>query len=280
MTFIATIITKEGIVLSADSKELIQGGQLLWDDFDEILKKKNIEENSEELLISPKEIQEKFKAQSKINSGRVKSFDGAKKIYKINKHFAILIAGKANPGGQNYNITIEQIDKAINNSGDYSFDNCLDITFKKIEELLEKDGDEKFESENLFCGYDTLNNNFRLFKFFFNTKREMQNGNFKKDENGNFIETKYLKKIELKQALTTGGWVSCIRDLGEFNQINPSLDLKQGFLLIEKIMKLAVTIEEVTQSITGIGGKIYYAIITKQGFFWINGEVDIMNRYE
>jgi len=40
---------------------------------------------------------------------------------------------------------------------------------------------------------------------------------------------------------------------------------------------LAVTIEEISHEIIGIGGNIIYAVITENGFQWVNSEADIMN---
>jgi hypothetical protein len=33
----------------------------------------------------------------------------------------------------------------------------------------------------------------------------------------------------------------------------------------------------ISHEITGIGGKILYAVITKEGFQWVNTEADVMN---
>lgn len=277
MTFIASTLTTEGIVLTADSKELISGGQLLWKDFDDILLLKKEDEDSENFSISPKEIKEKFIANSKITNSRVMSIDSAQKLFKITDHTAILIAGKANPGEQEFETSIKEIIELIDKSGEMTFDNSLKITFEYIESLFAKDNEEKYESENIFCGYDSVSESFKVIRFFFADKLVMENGTAKKDKDGRTIKTKIFSKSESKSILQTGGWTKCINELGEFNITNPSINLRQGFLLLNRIMNLAVTIEEITQKITGIGGKIYYAIITKKGFAWVDSEADIMN---
>lgn len=279
MTFISTVISRQGIVLSADSKELVQGGQLMWKDFDDILKSKNITENNTEESISPKEITDKFKANAQLTKGRVKSKDGAKKIFQIGQHSAILLSGVANPSGQEFSIIIQTIKDEITSSDDTSFDSILNITYSTIEPLIVADtSDDKHQSEYLLCGLDEQDNKFKVFRFCFQDKIKMNtNGKPEKDTNGQVIRKKYFGKYERNVLLNTSGWTNYIGELGTINNANLDIELPQAFDLSKRIMDLVVTIENISNEITGIGGKIYYAAITKDGFFWVDSEAEVMN---
>ena len=279
MTFISTIISRQGILLSADSKELVQGGQLMWKDFDEILNQKNTKENETLECISPKEITDKFKANAQLTKGRVKSTDGAKKIFQIGNHSAILLSGIANPGGQEFSTIIQTIKKSIQASSIITFNNILNTTFSIIEQLIEADkSEDKHQSEYLFCGLDENDDKFKVYRFFFNDKYRMDaNGGTEKNADGNLITDKYFHKTERSILLNNSGWTNYIGELGSINQVDLNIDLHQAFQLSKNIMDLVVTIENISQKITGIGGRIYYAAITKEGFFWVNSETDVMN---
>jgi hypothetical protein len=279
MTFISTVIAKQGIILSADSKELVQGGQLMWKDFDDILKSKNTTEDDTTESISPIEIKEKFKENALLTKGRVKSTDGAKKIFQIGSHSAILLSGVANPSGQDFSTIIQTIRDAVQTSLDTSITNILNITYLTIESLIIADtSDDKYQSEYLFCGMDELDNKFKVFRFCFQDKFKMDaSGNIEKDANGQIIREKYFSKYERNVLLNTSGWTNYVGELGTINQVNLAIELPQAFDLSKKIMDLVVTIENISNEITGIGGRIYYAAISKDGFFWVDSEAEVMN---
>jgi hypothetical protein len=281
MTLIASIKTNQGIVMCADSKEITKGGQIMWTDYEPLLKAKGLSDESEEVAISPKEIADIFR--KKINEsdeGRIKSTDTGLKLFKIDNFSALLTSGTANPGGNEFTDIIKEIHIKIDTENEKSFDTSLSITFNHLVQVFEKDGDEKLQSQLIFCGYDKGAAKFRTFIFWFNLRRFYDDqGNFKKNDQGGFLEERYLanKEIEDETPLTIKGWVNCLSSLGEFNQNPPKMNLLQGFKLIKRIMELAVTIEEISHDITGIGGTILYAVITEKGFQWVNSESDIMN---
>ncbi len=278
MTFISAIIAKEGVVVSTDSKELLQGGNLLWQDFDDILQKKGTDEEDQKECISPFEITEKFKASAQINKGRIRSIDGATKIFQIGTHSVILVAGAANPSGKEFEAIIDEIKKLIDISSNNTLSNIKDITFSTIEKYISQDkSEDRFSSEYLFCGYDIEENRFKVIKFFFNDKRVMENGQFVKDENGKYIEEKYFMHYDTNQILNTAGWKEYVGELGVFNHQMKSISIVQAFRLSKNIMNLVVTIEEIVNKITGIGGRNYTAIIIKSGFFWVDSETQVMN---
>ena len=279
MTFISTVVAGQGIILTADSKELVQGGQLMWKDFAEILKQKNTNEDDITESISPKEITDKFKANAQLAKGRVKSTDGAKKIFQIGSHSAILLSGIANPNGQEFSTIIQTIRDNVETSADNSFINILNTTFSIIDPLISADtSDNKHQSEYLFCGLDESDNKFKVFKFFFNDKVRMDAiGQPEKNADGSWIKDKYFHKIERTALLNTSGWTSYIGELGTINQVGLDVDLSQAFQLSKNIMNLVVTIENISNVITGIGGRVYYAAITKNGFFWVDTETEVMN---
>ncbi len=279
MTFISTVIAKQGIILSADSKELVQGGQLLWNDFADLFKLKNSNEDDTTPCISPTEIKEKFIVNSQLTKGRVKSTDRGKKIFPLGTHSAILISGNANPGGQEYPITIKNIRNKVSTSGDNSLNNIVQTTFMELQGLLTGDtSDGKHETELLVCGLDEAENKFKVFRFLFNDKAIMDaNGNPEKTATGGWVKEKVFVQFERNVLLNTAGWTSYVGELGVLNQHNFEIDLPQAFELSKRIMNLVVTIENISNEITGIGGKIYHAAITKDGFFWVDSETDVMN---
>jgi hypothetical protein len=279
MTFISTVIAKQGIILSADSKELVQGGQLIWKDFDAFLQQKGLKDEDMTPSISPKEITDIFQASSNSSKGRVKSFDGAMKIFQIGSHSAILLSGIANPNGQEFSTLIQRIKDNLAALSDNSFNTILEITFSTIESVISADtSEDKFQSEYLFCGFDESTDTFRVVRFFFNQRWKMdENGQPKKDEKGITIKEKYFAKAENSVFLNTSGWTHYVGELGSLNHAQPVANLRQAFELSKRIIDLVVTIENITNQITGIGGKIYHAVITKEGFFWVNTEADVMN---
>jgi len=279
MTFISTVIARQGIILSADSKELVQGGQLMWKDFDEILKQKNTNEDDTTISISPKEITDKFKNNAQLTKGRVKSTDGARKLFQIGTHSAILLSGVANPNGQEFSTIIQTIRDSVQTSTDSSFANILNTTFSIIYPLITADtSDDKHQSEYLFCGLDEIDNKFKVFRFFFNDKIRMDaNGQSEKNATGGWIKDKYFHKTERTALLNTSGWTNYIGELGTINQEGLNIDLPEAFRLSKNIMDLVVTIENISNVITGIGGRIYHAAITKDGFYWVDTETEVMN---
>lgn len=281
MTFISSIKTNQGIVLSADSKELLQGGYLLWEDFQKLLNKKSETENSQNNCICPNELNELFQSRSLLTKGRIRSIDGVKKIFQITNHIAILISGKANPGGQEFSTTVSTIKNKINTERISDFNEIVEAIFEETKIQFQKDKDDKLDSEHIICGYDLGADVFKVFKLDFRDKFTPDgNGGWLKDKDGNTIREKVLYKTEFKQVLTTGGMTNCIRELSEFNSKNPSLTLDQAFNLSKQILKLAVTIEEYTELIPAIGGQIYFATITKKGFCWLAENESILNHIE
>jgi hypothetical protein len=279
MTFISAVIARQGIILTADSKELVQGGQLLWKDFDDLIQQKNSHEDDTTLCIAPKEITDKFKGNAQLSKGRVKSKDGAKKLFQIGTHTAILISGVANPSGHEFATIIEQIKNTLTISNDYTFINTLKTTFSILDPLITADtSDDKSQSEYLFCGLDDSDNSFKVFRFFFNDRVRMDaNGNPQKNPDGSWIKDKYFHKVERTVLLNTSGWTNFVGELGTINQVSLTLDLPQAFLLSKNIMDLVVTIENISNEITGIGGRIFCAAITKDGFVWVDTETEVMN---
>ncbi|MBI4947229.1 MAG: hypothetical protein HY840_12615 [Bacteroidetes bacterium] len=279
MTFISSVIAKQGIILAADSKELIQGGQLLWKDFDDILKLKNTNEDDTKFCISPKEIKDKFKENAQLTDGRVKSTDGAKKIFQLGSHSAILISGNANPAGQEYSEIIERIKSKVSSSGDNSFQKIIETTFAELSAILTVDiSDDKHQTEFLVCGFDEADSKFKVYRFAFTDKLVMdEEGNAKRTATGGLIKEKIFKQFERNVLLNTSGWTDFVGELGTINNLSLEIELSQAFELSKKIMDLVVAIESIRHSITGIGGKIYFAAITADGFFWVNSETDVMN---
>ena len=276
MTLITSIRTKNGILLSADSKELTSGGNLLWADFDDILKLKNEDENSENQCISPKEITDKFKANSQINRGRIKSKNGARKIFKLNDFSALLIAGLANPNNIEFPEIIREINQIQIDNSDYSLDFVIETSFNKLKEYLDLDSrDGKFESEYFLCGFDNVTCEFKIYRFWFNDKYIMENGKPKLDEKNVPLREKYFAKRESNEMLNISGWTNYLRDLTTLNQLGLEISFEKAYSLNSAIMNLAIQMENTSQDVTGIGGKIYKAIIDKNGFKWINDERDI-----
>jgi len=281
MTLIASVKTNQGIVMCADSKEITMGGQLLWTDYEPLLRAKGLKDESEEISISPKEIADIFKKTiMESDQGRLKSTDTGLKLFMIDNFSALLTSGKANPGGMEFIDIVTDIRSKIDSESLKSFESSLAITFDYLTQVFEKDSEEKFKSELIFSGYDGINKKYRTFIFWFNLRRFYDdNGQFKKNDQGIIIEERYFEKKEIgdETPLTLKGWVNCLSSLGEFNQNPPTMTLLQGFKLIKRIMELAVTIEEISHEIIGIGGNIIYAVITENGFQWVNSEADIMN---
>lgn len=281
MTFISSVTTQEGIILAADSMELIQGGELKWTDFAEIIEEKGVPDDSTDPCISPKELLDKFAANAQVLKGRIRSFDGAKKLFQISSHCAILISGIANPNGIEFSQIIEMVKAAVNASDDKSFEAILNITFNTIEPIITRDpsdDQDKATVKYLFCGLDEITNQFKVFMFFFNDRYLLDE--YQKpirNEQGMPTKVKYFEKSNQTQLLNTAGWTQYIGELGTLNRADLNISLAEAFELSEKIMDLVVTIENVTHKVTGIGGKIFYAAITKKGFHWINTETDVMN---
>jgi hypothetical protein len=281
MTFILTIKTDKGIILAADSKELLQGGYLQYDDFSRLLKKKHLKENSRKPSLSPAEIGALIQKRSKLTGGRIRSIDGAKKIFRVTDDTAILIAGKADPGGKDFAKTIKKIQQEVSKSPLISFDDILRKIFSGIETLFENDADDKLDSQYIFCGYDKNTHRFRTIKFFFDDKviSDGQNG-WVKNSDGSLKKVKYFRKAEDPQILVSGGLTQYIRELAEFNKTNASMSLTQAFEVCQKVLDLAVTLENIVHKIPAIGGEISYAMITENGFTWIINETDILNCVE
>jgi|GEM_PF-5505814 hypothetical protein len=279
MTYISTVIAKQGIILSADSKETVEGGHLLWDHFDEILKRHDLNEDDEKERISPKEIKDKFKEVAQKTGGRVKSTDGAKKIFQIGSHTALLVAGKANPAGKNYEVIVGEIKDALMKPENKSFTNILNITFAGIEKYINNDtSDGIYETELIFCGLDEKDNKFKVFRFLFNDRYFYdEKKKIKVGDDGKPLVEKFFGRGERTQMLNTGGWTKIVSELGILNSLHLEIELTQAFELSKRIMDLVVTIESIMNSVPGIGGKIYYAAITEKGFYWIESEADIMN---
>jgi len=281
MTLIASVKTRQGIVMCADSKEITKGGQLLWTDYEPLLRAKGLSDESEEISISPKEIADIFKKTiMESDEGRLKSTDTGLKLFMIDHFSALLTSGTANPGGMEFTDIVTEIRSKIDSESFKSFESSLAITFDYLTQVFEKDSEEKFKSQLIFCGYDGIIKKYRTFVFWFSFRRLVdEHGKDKTDEKGFPLQERVFikKEIEENTPLAIKGWVNCLSSLGEFNQNPPTMTLLQGFKLIKRIMELAVTIEEISHEITGIGGNIIYAVITEKGFQWVNSEADIMN---
>ncbi|QQL49905.1 hypothetical protein [Mucilaginibacter ginkgonis] len=280
MTLIAAIKTRQGIVMTADSKEMIQGGQLLWSDFETILQAKSLHEDFEQPAISPAELKELFRTTAQANdNGRIKSMNTGLKLFKLTEFTGLSTTGTANPGGLEFSQIIVNIQSKLK-STDLSLDEICDIAFNYFENLFETDGENRFKNNIIFCGYDWQKEIFRSFVFYYNEKRVLDcKGGFKLDVNRVPVTKRFFYKQEVNddRPLILKGWVGCLQSLDTYNQKAPNIDLIQGFILLNKIMELGVTIEEISHVITGIGGKILYAVITKEGFRFVENEADVRN---
>jgi hypothetical protein len=280
MTLIAAIKTRQGIVMTADSKEMVQGGQLLWTDFETILRSRSLDEDSDQPAISPADLKEVFRTTAQANdNGRIKSTDTGLKLFKLTEFTGLSTTGTANPGGLEFSQVVTNIQSKLEHIG-HSFELICDTAFNCFAELFEADGENKYKNMIIFCGYDQQQNVFRSFVFFYNQRWVADGlGGFKRDENGRNLNEFYFHKQEIDndRPLILKGWVNCLQSLESYNQAAPDISLIQGFTLLQKIMELGVTIEEITHEVTGIGGKILFAVITKTGFCWIESEADIRN---
>jgi hypothetical protein len=134
MTFITSFIASNGIVVAADSLELIQGGMIKWEHFDEILKAKNLSDEDKTDKISPFEIREKFRLYHEETKGRITNFDGAKKIFKITDTSCLLIAGKADIGAKTVDEIVDETISAIKTVGSQE----VSISANIIKDVFEK----------------------------------------------------------------------------------------------------------------------------------------------
>ncbi|RZK42678.1 MAG: hypothetical protein EOO90_06465 [Pedobacter sp.] len=278
MTYISAIKTTEGIVFSADSKELLAGGLFLWEDFQELVAAKSTTEKSVKKLFSAKDIHQLIQKRSQLIAGRIRSTDRGLKLFNIGDTCALAVAGKANPGGKEWPEIISLIENEVGASDEDTLTNIIETTFKIVGGLFKKDGAEKFTAETLIGGYDRTTNQFVLYRFYFAERFKLHaNGDIKLDKKGKPMKERTFSKVLRDDKLSTGGWTTFVSELGNFNRLPVSINLQQGFRLAQRITELAVVIEDIQNEVPGIGGPIRYAVIVKKGFFWVSSEAEALN---
>lgn len=276
MTFISAVIATQGLILTADSKELVEGGHFFWEDFEGLLGEKGKSDESEDECISPKEITEIFQQGGKKIKGRVKSTDRGKKLFQINHHTALLTAGTANPGGKEFPEIVKEIQQKIDNSHDNSLNNVVKIISDNLNEL--KPCEQDSSSTYLVCGFDKSDATFKVYRLECYCKKMWldKDGKPQKDSNGQPICDKELSNCRSESVINVAGMVGF--HFQRFcSEVEKNPDLLQAFELSKRLMDLVVTVESISHSITGIGGRIYFAAITENGFSWVNTETDVQN---
>ncbi len=280
MTFISAIKASGGIVVAADGLELRQGGTILWQHFDEILKAKNISEDETTEKISPAELKEKFRLYGQEIGNRIVSFDIAKKLFKITDNSCLQIAGMADLNGKTVDELVKEAVSVIETGGNFSYNNCENIIKKTFEDNLKADAANNMTTELIYSGLNEATTSFE----FSHIKWEKDwvrdgSGRPQRDAGGRVIEDWYFRKINNQTAwFCIAGWTNYLDDFDKINHtVKTPITLEQAFDFSKSLMDLVVTVEKISNKIPGVGGTVRYGVITATGFKYIDGKTDILN---
>lgn len=280
MTFISAFRTPKGIVVASDSLELKQGGVILWQHFDEILRAKSISEDDTTDKISPFELKEKFRTYGDEIANRIASFDGAKKIFKITDTSCLQIAGMADINNKTVDEIVIEVTTSITNSGNSDYSNCENLIKQIFEGHLKADTKNDNSTELIYSGIDQTNG---LFEFS-HIKWEKDwvrgsDGRPQLDGSGKHHQDWFFKKVNHPSAwFCIAGWTSYLGDFDKINHVlKTPITLEQAFDLSKSLMDLVVTVEKISNKVPGVGGTIRFGIITSLGFKFIDSKSDILN---
>jgi hypothetical protein len=279
MTFISSIVTKEGILLASDSFELTQGGMLIWDDFVEILASKGVGEDDTVACISPVDIANKFKETAQKRNSRIKNKGGAVKTFKLSDNSALQVAGNVVINGKEISEIVSEINTAFITSSTSDAEQLKIIAYNILKENIEKDSSDSAEYEFIFSVFNPADVSFNSCKFFLENT-------FLRDDNNRVIMDGNQPKMgnvficgSFRNWFNIAGWVNFFREMNNLNTVYSDcpFSLIQAFDISESLMQLVVNMEASLNEIPGIGGVIQYSIITKDGFKYISSKSDILN---
>ncbi len=280
MTFISAIKASKGIVVAADGLELRQGGTILWQHFDEILKAKSLSEDDTTDKISPAELKEKFKTYGEEIGNRIVSFDVAKKLFKITNNSCLQIAGMADLNNKTVDVLVGEAVLAIETSGNLSYSNCESIIKKTFEDNLRADASNNMTTELIYSGINEATTLFEFSHIKWEKDWVRDDSNRpQRDASGNVVQDWFFRKVNHPSAwFCIAGWINYLDDFDKINHtIKTPITLEHAFDLSKNLMDLVITVERISNRIPGVGGTIRYGVVAAGGFKYIDGRTDVLN---
>ncbi len=280
MTFISAIKAKNGIIVVADGLELKQGGTILWQHFDEILKARDLSENDTADKIAPAEIKEKFRSYGEEIGNRIVSYDVAKKLFKITEDSCLQIAGMADINNKTVDDIVKEIISEIEISGNLEYGNCETIIKKAFEDNLRADATNDHSTELILSGINRETGHFEFSHIKWDKDIvRASSGKPQLNADGKMYQEWFFRKINPPSTwFCIAGWINYLDDFDKINHtIKTPITLEQAFDLSKNLMDLVITVEKISNRIPGVGGTVRYGVITAGGFKYIDGRTDVLN---
>jgi hypothetical protein len=182
MTYISSLKVKNGIIQVSDSLELETGAISRFDDFKKLLDKKGIDEENEEIKLSPKEVWETFKPE------RIKNKDGTKKTFKIFEFASMQVAGNVLINDIEVKHFIQQLCDTITPKLPLTHQEIIDVFMKIIKDHFPDRDKEEFDNpakrecfpstEFIYSHFEPLTNQKFVHKLAYSETRPLKNFTF------------------------------------------------------------------------------------------------------
>lgn len=263
MTFILAIKTTNGILVAADSLETQSGAFARWDDFAAILSSKSLLETDNTIALTPFEIKGIFKPE------RIKNKKGAQKIFNLTSNSVLLTAGLADINSKTLEEICSDIENAITKIASPTHTQINDIVFRIFNEELNSNPIEQSQKES--CHHILCIREEGLNYIYSICYRKNINTNVK---NYSSVEDSFTRRW-----IYMGGNVGMAKGGNELNNFGTIYlpTPQQAFRIASNLMSLSVLTEELLQEIPGVGGDVYYGLLTDKGFKFVASEIDAFN---
>lgn len=263
MTFILAIKTVNGILVGADSLEVQEGAFSRWDEYAELLTNKSLKENDTSSQLSPAEVSAIFKPE------RIKNKKGAQKLFPIASNAVLLIAGLADINSKTVDeICISVYDQlqTLSNPSHLEINDVVFDTFKTELDADQRPQEDKESCHHILC----VRENGKT--FIYSLCYWLKVGTTKKEYS--WVSDDYLKRI-----IYVAGSIGMASGANEINKFREARipTPHMAFRIAQNLMSLSILTEELLQEIPGVGGDIYYGMLTDSGFKFILSETDALN---
>jgi hypothetical protein len=264
MTFIASLKAKNGILQVSDSLELQTGAISRFDDFKTLLDTKGVDEENEEVKLTPKEVWKTFKPE------RIKNIDGSKKTFRIFDFGCLQVAGSVIINGTEVKNIVKQLIETVMPKLPQTHQQIVDELMiivkpnfpdREIDEFENPDKRENFPSTDFIYSHYDPNSNEK----FFHKLCYSKNGIHKK-----YIYSDRYECIE-DWIYQCSGMVGLAYNFSSINNGNivKEINFRNGFKILRHAMELAILTEKINYDVPGVGGKIIYSVIDNAGFRFI-----------